>query len=762
MKIYENGKAQVNGKLVEYPPEIHGGRNLVLNSDNFITGSTSGMEFNFTEDLFSMVRGKTVTVSAYVQYTNVTSDGRIGVEPSLGFSDGGSIYLGAWLYPSIGSSFSGVISATYDIPDKPINSIGQRGIYIQLAASDVKISRPKLEIGSSVTSWTKAPEDLGLDVPSWVTSFSNASFNQKGIVSTELVEVPTELFSNPNVLSVNDLIDVTKNSNRSITFSRWAWTVLNNAWILSNLKPSTQYTMTYKVKLLTKPILPIHIQEYAQFLLYRPGYANVGMGGMTYEQYASMEVGDVISIKRSFTTVADLTGYIVLIYSARHTDGVTEELATMQFLDIKLEEGNVATSYSLHPNDYDGASNGGTNNSVSVGRNLVRMSNSLNAGSAASGITPSITPDGYLKVVSVNGNGNWHTGWFTSLSGIEDGLSEGDQFTISLSIKSDDTTSKPIIYLKPGMGYYDMVGTVGPNFSTVYYTGVWNDANGVVPHIGWGTAIGTFYIRDWKIEKGSVPTIWTPAPEDLSLTLPAWVSSVGNPISMNQNGISVSDEISEYPNVITNGLKLWYDFKGMGNTSRNKEIAPDLSGNGNDGNITSFTFDTTSGYDDGLMFDSVDDHISVNNPLSYQIPSEQAFTVDAMIKLDSSTTTEQYLISGINRGLALSYYEKPLLYLNAEANDYYVYGNKSLEDSLYHHVAFVFNNKKNLRRIYCDGVDINLGAGPNNTSTPSGMASFINIGQGMLGKICSVRIYDRNLTYEEVKYNYEVEKGRWN
>src|SRR5699024_6641857 len=67
-----------------------------------------------------------------------------------------------------------------------------------------------------------------------------------------------------------------------------------------------------------------------------------------------------------------------------------------------------------------------------------------------------------------------------------------------------------------------------------------------------------------------------------------------------------------YPNPIKEGLLLWYDFKGMRNTDTNKEVAKDLSGNGNDGTLTNFNFTEESGYKDNtLVFDGVDDSLTI-------------------------------------------------------------------------------------------------------------------------------------------------------
>ena len=45
-----------------------------------------------------------------------------------------------------------------------------------------------------------------------------------------------------------------------------------------------------------------------------------------------------------------------------------------------------------------------------------------------------------------------------------------------------------------------------------------------------------------------------------------------------------------YPNPIKDGLLLWYDFRGMTNKSKDKDIAKDLSGNGNHGQLQNFHY----------------------------------------------------------------------------------------------------------------------------------------------------------------------------
>ncbi|AUN14107.1 phage tail protein [Paraclostridium sordellii] len=149
------------------------------------------------------------------------------------------------------------------------------------------------------------------------------------------------------------------------------------------------------------------------------------------------------------------------------------------------------------------------------GRNLALQSNKLLAGSPAQGIVTSIESDGALKIISSPNNNNWFTSWYSSEEGINDKLKEGDTFTISFTMKSPNSTSIPKIYIKTGMGYYPMKGNLSPEYSTVYYTGTWKSEHEVNIHLGFGSVIGIYYIKNWKIEKGDKATDWSPAPEDI-------------------------------------------------------------------------------------------------------------------------------------------------------------------------------------------------------------------------------------------------------
>lgn len=160
------------------------------------------------------------------------------------------------------------------------------------------------------------------------------------------------------------------------------------------------------------------------------------------------------------------------------------------------------------------------------GRNLILDSDVWNtSGNTSTGITASRS-DGVLKVVTTSGNGNWQS--FSRSNVIEANLNTGDTFTFGIEIKSADGTKPPTVYFKNGMGYYSLKGTVSSDYSWCYYTGTWNKTNDISFHFGWSSAIGTYYIRKIKLEKGNILTDWSPALEDIKTRIDDAYTAIEN------------------------------------------------------------------------------------------------------------------------------------------------------------------------------------------------------------------------------------------
>jgi hypothetical protein len=154
-------------------------------------------------------------------------------------------------------------------------------------------------------------------------------------------------------------------------------------------------------------------------------------------------------------------------------------------------------------------------------------------------------------------------------------------------------------------------------------------------------------------------------------------------------------------------------------------------------------------------------NFTISNPISSQPNLSQIWTVSAWVNIDTITgASARYLISGLNNGVAVEWYDSgTLLYLNGGANDYYTYGS-SIEGSGWVYLTFLFRNSDGYRKIYNNLIDITT-SGPNNTSTPAGNSATFTIADNMRGKIAQIMMYDRLLTVAEIAQNYNATKGRF-
>ena len=212
-------------------------------------------------------------------------------------------------------------------------------------------------------------------------------------------------------------------------------------------------------------------------------------------------------------------------------------------------------------------------------------------------------------------------------------------------------------------------------------------------------------IRNIKVEHGSTPTPWTPAPSD------DLYSQMG----------------------LDNNIE--YDVSGFGN-------------NGTRVGTFSWSGDTprynTSTY--------VKSSSSINHPRCLS-NDDQEWTCCAWVKLDSSTSYQQ--LNNFNRGNIVVYGTTPILYLNGGSDDYYMYGSQVIPVDDWTHIAFVFKNSTGLRNIYINGI-LKNNYGPNETSTPSGIPDSVTLfGQNFAGYVSDYREYATALSADDVMALYK-------
>lgn len=217
-----------------------------------------------------------------------------------------------------------------------------------------------------------------------------------------------------------------------------------------------------------------------------------------------------------------------------------------------------------------------------------------------------------------------------------------------------------------------------------------------------------------------------------------------------------------YPNPVKEGLVLWYDFKGMKNSDATKGVAKDLSGNGNNGTLQNFNYTSESGYNNGLKFDGVDDMVNLTNPLFNQTKENQSWTFSISLKLIENNTSLEFLVRGINLGIGIRYMDnenKILNYINT-SDKAYLYSNKGvlLNELSVITCSYDYNNRT--VKIYINDI-LDSQKILVEEQELSGMGYNMILGGRRNDFIYGMKLYNRTLTDEEVKNNYQLEKERW-
>jgi len=207
----------------------------------------------------------------------------------------------------------------------------------------------------------------------------------------------------------------------------------------------------------------------------------------------------------------------------------------------------------------------------------------------------------------------------------------------------------------------------------------------------------------------------------------------------------------------TRGLVAYWSFdEGTGN------IAYDISGNGN--NCTIYGAKWTKGkYGSALQFDGVDDYVEVPHSVSLNITD--AITIEAWINTSSDGGWWDSIVSkmdwggGTRPGYTLLHRRKEVEFIaKSEGGVYYtispLYGT-------WIHVAGRYDGE--CLRLYVNGVErgtpkqLTDGLGSTITPLKIGRLAYEDVGY-FHGIIDEVRIYNRALSPEEIRYHYN--RGR--
>lgn len=214
-----------------------------------------------------------------------------------------------------------------------------------------------------------------------------------------------------------------------------------------------------------------------------------------------------------------------------------------------------------------------------------------------------------------------------------------------------------------------------------------------------------------------------------------------------------------YPNPIKDGMVLYYDFKGVKNSDVSKNVARDLSSNGNNGTLQNFSYTSESGYNNGLHFDGIDDYISVNTVL------DKNFTISLTTKVGNNSNNYILSASSIYFFIRKSGYNLDLAILNNAGsqelyrapNFFIEFGNTKLS------LSYTVNSDEKKTRVYVNGIlhttfDMVEEAKPQMNLTGFGIW---NNNYFFKGSLYNLKVYDKPLNNQEIEHNYNLEKERW-
>src|SRR5699024_10009080 len=219
-----------------------------------------------------------------------------------------------------------------------------------------------------------------------------------------------------------------------------------------------------------------------------------------------------------------------------------------------------------------------------------------------------------------------------------------------------------------------------------------------------------------------------------------------------------------YPNPIKDKILLWYDFKSMNNANSDKEILKDYSGNNLNGLNYNFAYNEESGYNDGLNFDGVDDYCTFNTTDSYRNTTyEIVVRWDGMIEnkpYQVLMQTSSFWVDGVfmSNGNIRASIRVDGVYQSVEfpMTDYL---NKNTV------VTRVLDSDNKVLKLYLDGNKVaekSLVADVYEKTTTRYYLNSPGTKDNFIGKINSVKVYNKSLNDEEIKHNFELEKERWN
>lgn len=132
-----------------------------------------------------------------------------------------------------------------------------------------------------------------------------------------------------------------------IPFQAWARTSFNNDWVTNNLKPNTQYSISYDIEGISVPEYDSKYSGNLGFYLYSQA-SQPGIYLMSGDGYYIL-AGEKYHFEKSFRAPTNVnlpeSKYVFYTYSNRYLKDGAGVYSRIKILNIQLEEGDTATEY---------------------------------------------------------------------------------------------------------------------------------------------------------------------------------------------------------------------------------------------------------------------------------------------------------------------------------------------------------------------------------------------------------------------------------
>ena len=347
-----------------------------------------------------------------------------------------------------------------------LNNAGKLGKCATFGTTGGGITLP----ASTMTSFTECSVAFWIKIISWNTSY--ATFFQAGLGSTPWAHYIFGILRNGT------------NSNLCFTLTNSSGSSTSASYTSSNLEVGQWYHLAFTYKAGTVCIYKDGVLDKTYNTTYVPNFA-----GITH-----ISIGRGTD-KTSYKTNCEINDFRIYDHA-------------LSLMEVKQLSQGLVLHYPLNHQGFGS-------------ENFILESHKVTNGAQASGITRTYENDGTVKFVTTAGNGNYATVYFAkdSKANVGEKMSVGDIYTISCDVKVESGTKLPTLFINSGNGYKQLHGTIIlGQWIRAYYTSTWAEPGtsygNITLHLGFSGVVGTYYFKNFKLEKSNVPTPWTPAPTD--------------------------------------------------------------------------------------------------------------------------------------------------------------------------------------------------------------------------------------------------------